>query len=135
MEEMTLRVPVNIKAKVTTALKERLAAEINDALKNVDLELQHLEFHAKRMLQEQEKTDPQALPQLRAHLENERLKRLDFQRDAQVRLDQLERLELGSEINQGALDRTVTLKIGDDLHKFMGAEILLDDGKVVAFRM
>ncbi len=135
MEEMTLRVPVNIKARVTAALKEKLAADINEALKNVELELQQLEFHAKRMLHEQEKADPQALPQLRSYLDNERIKRLDFRREAQDRLEHLGRLETGAEIGQGTLDRTVTLKIGDDLHKLMGAEILLEDGKIVAFRM
>ena len=135
MQEMTLRVPVTVKAKLTEDLKTKLTEELNEAIKNVDLELQQLEFQAKRMLGEQAKVDPQALPELRAQIDAERFKRLDFKRDAEGRLEHLQKLELGSEIVQGNLDRTVTLKIGDDLHKYMGAEILLEDGKIIAFRM
>ena len=43
-------------------------------------------------------------------------------------------LSLGTEIPQGTLEQTVTVKIGDDLDAMMGAEILLEDGKIVAFR-
>ncbi|WP_295260525.1 YlqD family protein, partial [Veillonella sp.] len=35
---------------------------------------------------------------------------------------------------QGTLEQTVTVKIGDNLDAMMGAEILLEDGKIVAFR-
>lgn len=43
-------------------------------------------------------------------------------------------LSLGTEIPQGTLEQTVTVKIGDNLDALMGAEILLEDGKIVAFR-
>ena len=42
-------------------------------------------------------------------------------------------LTLGTEIPQGTLEQTVTVKIGDNLDAMMGAEILLEDGKIVAF--
>ena len=135
MDEMTLRVPVGVKSILTTQLRNQLKTEMEEALKNIDLELQQLEFQAKRMIAEQSKVNPDNLPRLYDHLDAERFKRLDFQRETQERLERLEKLEIGSEISQGTLDRTVTLKIGDDLHKFMGAEILLEDGKIVAFRM
>ena len=44
MEEMTLRIPVHIKARLTADLKERLKLEMSEALKNADLELQQMEF-------------------------------------------------------------------------------------------
>ncbi len=135
MDEIKLRVPVAIKALVTKDLKDKMRAEIQEALKNVELELQQLEFHSKRVLSEQAKVDIQALPQLRSQMEAERVKRLEFKRESEARLEHLEQLALGSEILQGNLDRTVDLKIGDDLHKIMGAEILLEDGKIIAFRM
>ena len=40
-------------------------------------------------------------------------------------------LTLGTEIPQGTLEQTVTVKIGDNLDAMMGAEILLEDGKIV----
>lgn len=135
MEEMTLRVPVTIKARLTPDLKEKLTAEINEALKNVQTDLQQLEFQARRMIDEQAKVDVTALPQLNANIEAERIKMLNFKQDAEARMERLNQLEIGTEIVQGNLDRTLTVKIGDDLHKLMGAEILLEDGKITAFRM
>ena len=134
MEEITLRVPVNVKSILTNQLREQLKTEIQESLNNISLELQQLEFQAKRMISEQNKTNPDNLPRLYDYLDGERFKRLEFQKEAKERLERLEKLELGSEIAQGTLDRTITLRIGDDLHKQMGAEILLEDGKIVAFR-
>ncbi|MDU5215987.1 MAG: YlqD family protein [Veillonella parvula] len=67
MEEMTLRVPVAVKAKVTDDLKAKIVS------------------------------------------------------DLETRLDMVNK-------------DTVTVKIGDNLDALMGAEILLEDGKIVAFR-
>ena len=135
MEEMTLRIPVNIKARLTADLKERIKTEMNDALKNVDLELQQMEFQEKRMIAEQTKVNPNELPQLYAYLGSERAKRQNFKRETSEQLEQLERLELGSEIPRGTLDGVFNLKVGDNLHKYAGAEILLEDGVIIAFRM
>ena len=134
MDEITLRVPVNVKSILTNQLREHLKTEIQESLNNISLELQQLEFQAKRMISEQSKANPENLPRLYDYLDGERFKRLEFQREAKERLERLEKLELGSEIAQGTLDRTIILKLGDDLHKQMGAEILLEDGKIVAFR-
>jgi hypothetical protein len=135
MEEITLRIPVNLKARLTADLKERLKTEMNEALQNVSLELQQLEFQSKRLIAEQNKTDVAGLPRLYAHLESERAKREDFQKDTKEQLAHLEKLELGSEIPRGTLDGIVTVKIGDNLRKYMGAEILVEDGVIVAFRI
>ena len=51
-----------------------------------------------------------------------------------AKLKDAQELSLGTEIPQGTLEQTVTVKIGDNLDAMMGAEILLEDGKIVAFR-
>lgn len=134
MDSMTIKCPVTIKAKVTEDLKKQLAAEIQDNLKKVDMELQQIEFHGKRMLAEQAKQDAQGLTGIRQQIEAEKQKRLDFKSQMQERLKETAQLEIGSEIVQGTLERTVEVSVGDDLHKIMGTEILLEDGKVIAFR-
>ena len=53
---------------------------------------------------------------------------------ALAKLKATQELELGSEIVRGQLERVVDVKVGDDLNKIMGSEILLEDGKVLAFR-
>lgn len=134
MENITLKCPITIKAKVTEDLKQKLAADIKENISKVDIELQQIEFQAKRMMNEQAQIDAQGLPALRQHIEGETQKRLDFKQQMEEKLKETARLELGAEIMQGNLEQIITVKVGDDLHQYMSAEILLEDGKIIAFR-
>ena len=134
MEEMTVRVPVAIKSKVTEGLKAKLIADLQQRLDLVEQDLQQIEFQAKRLLSEQAKIDAQGLIQLRQQIEEEKQKCLNFKADVAAKLKDAEKLELGSEISQGTMEQTITVKVGDDLDALMGSEILLEDGKIVAFR-
>ncbi|WP_251443332.1 YlqD family protein [Veillonella intestinalis] len=134
MEEMTVRVPVTIKSKVTEGLKAKLVAEFQQRLELVEQDLQQIEFQAKRLLSEQAKLDAQGLIQLRQQIEEEKQKRLNFKAEVAAKLKDAEKLELGSEIAQGTMEQTITVKIGDNLDSLMGSEILLEDGKIIAFR-
>lgn len=131
---MTLKVPVAVKAKVTEQLKARLAAEIQDAIRKTDMELQQIEFHGKRAMAEQAKVDAQGLTALRQQIEAEKDKRLELKAHMTEKLKETAALEIGAEIVQGNLDRMVTINVGDNLHEIMSAEILLEDGKIIAFR-
>jgi hypothetical protein len=53
MEAITLKCPITVKAKVTEKLKVQLAAELQEAIKKADMELQQIDFHAKRLMTEQ----------------------------------------------------------------------------------
>ena len=134
IENLTIKCPVTVKAKVTEQLKAHLAAEIQEAIKKADVELQQIEFHAKRMMTEQAKQDAQGLIALRQQIDAERQKRLDFKNHMLEKLKETAQLEIGAEIVQGTMDRVVTVNVGDDLHKIMATEILLEDGKIIAFR-
>jgi len=134
MENMTLKCPITIKAKVTEQLKKQLAADIQEAMKKADMELQQIDFHAKQAMAEQAKHDAQGLTALRQQIEVEKNKRLEFKAQMTERLKEAAKLEVGGEIVQGNMERFITIKVGDDLHKMMSAEILLEDGKVIAFR-
>lgn len=134
MESMTIKCPVTIKAKVTEDLKQQMAAEIQENIKKADMELQQIEFHGKRLMTEQAKADAQGLVGIRQQIDAEKQKRQDFKNHMLEKLKETAQLEIGSEIVQGTLERTVEVSVGDDLHKIMGTEILLEDGKIVAFR-
>ncbi|MDY3973501.1 YlqD family protein [uncultured Veillonella sp.] len=134
MEEMTIRVPVTIKSKVTEDLKVKLTADLQHRLDLVEQDLQQLEFQAKRLESEQAKLDLQGIIQLRQQIEENKNQRLSIKADVAAKLKDVENLELGSEINQGTFERSVTVKVGDDFDSLMGSEILLEDGKIVAFR-
>lgn len=134
MDSMTLKCPVTIKAKVTEDLKKQLAEEIQANIKKADIELQQIEFHGKRVMAEQAKQDAQGLIALRHQIEGERQKRLEYKNRLLEKLKESADLEIGSEIVQGNLERIIEIKVGDELPKIMNAEILLEDGKILAFR-
>ena len=134
MDNMTLKCPVTIKAKVTEDLKNRLAAEIQEGIKKADIELQQIEFHAKRVMAEQAKQDAQGLVALRQQIEEEKQKRLEFKNQMMEQLKEVAGLEIGAEIVRGTMERSIVVKVGDDLNQLMGAEILLEDGNIIAFR-
>ena len=133
-EEMTVRVPVTIKSKVTESLKAKLIADLQQRLDMVEQDLQQIEFQAKRLLSEQAKIDAQGLIQLRQQIEEEKQKRMNFKAEVAAKLKDAQALEIGSEIAQGTMEQTVTIKVGDNLDALMGSEILLEDGKIIAFR-
>lgn len=134
MEQVTVRLPITVKAKVTDKLKEQLLAECRNNIELANQELEQIDFQGRRMLTEQAKVDAQGLTALRERLDAERAKRLDVIAEMEERIRQTEKLELGAEILRGNMERTVTLAVGDDLDKIMGAEILLEEGKIIAFR-
>ena len=134
MDQITLRIPVVIKSKVTQELKEKILKETDQILTDIDREMQNLEFQAKRMMAEQAKLDAQGLISLRAQVEEQKQRLAAAKEKARNDRSQAEQLEIGSEIRQGQLEQTVMVKIGDDLNQLMGTEILLEDGKITAFR-
>lgn len=134
MENMTIKLPVTVKAKVTESLKKQLIAEVQDAIKKVDMELEQIEFHARRLLTEQAKIDAQGLAGIRQQIEGEKQQRLAVKNDMTNKLQEAEALELGAEIVRGTIERMATIAVGDNLRQLMGAEILVEDDKVIAFR-
>jgi len=129
MEEMTLRVPVAVKAKVTEDLKAKIVSDLETRLDMVNKDLEAIEFQAQRILADAAKVDATSLTAIRQQIDEEKNKRLAFKEEVTAKLKDAQ-----AEIPQGTLEQTVTVKIGDDLDAMMGAEILLEDGKIVAFR-
>ncbi len=134
MSTITLKCPVTVKSKVTEVLKEQLVAEIKEAMAKIDMELQQIEFHAKRLMTEQVRSDVQGLTALRQQIDGEKQKRLELKNHMQEKLIETSQLEIGAEIVQGTMEQMVTVSEGDDLQKLMSREILLEDGKILAIR-
>ena len=133
MDKMMVRVPVAIKAKVTENLKLKIIGDLQNTIKNMELDLEQFEFQAKKALH-QAASDLSVLPALREQIDMERNKRTAAKAEAEAKLKRAEALEMGAEIGHGTLERTVEITIGTDLEAFMGAEILTENGKVIAFR-
>ena len=131
MDKMFVRVPVAIKAKVTEDLKLKIIGDVQNTIKTINLDIEHFEFQAKKALS-QAASDLSLLPSLREQIEMERNK-INAAK-AEDKLKRAEALEIGAEIGHGTLERTVEITIGTDIDALMGAEILTEDGKIIAFR-
>ena len=134
MDKMVVKVPVTIKAKVTESLKAKLVATLKENVQQANMGMEQFEFDVKRAINEQANVNEAGLNALQQDIEVERQKRLAAKADVEAQLKRAEKLELGSEIGHGQIERTVEVEVGSDLEELMGAEIVVEDGKIVAFR-
>ena len=133
MDKMFVRVPVAVKAKVTEDLKLKIIGDLQNTIKQMELDLEQFEFQAKKALH-QAASDLSVLPALREQIEVERNKRVSAKAEAEAKLKRAEDLAIGAEIGHGTLERTVEITIGTNIDALTGAEIVTEDGKVIAFR-
>ena len=133
MDKMFVRVPVAVKAKVTEDLKLKIIADVQETIRQIDLDIEQFEYQAKMALA-QAANDFSVLPQLREQIDMERNKRFAAKAEAEDKLKRAQALEMGAEIGHGTLERTVEITVGTDIEALMGAEILTEDGKIIAFR-
>lgn len=133
MDNMYVRIPVAVKAKVTEDTKMKIIAELEETIKQMQTELESFEFEARRVLN-QAAGDLSKLPALREQIEMRKAQMVGEKEETEAKLERAKNLAIGSEIGHGSLERTVEIKIGTDLDALMGAEILTEDGKIIAFR-
>ncbi len=134
MDSISVKIPVTIKAKLTEKLKARILEDLDNNLKNVDLELQQMDIQEKRVVAEQAQQDLQRVQVIHEQFAMERQKRLDFKAQAEAKVAETKKLAIGAEIIQGTLERNAEIKVGDNMREVMNVEVLVEDDKVVAIR-
>ena len=125
---------VTVKARLTEALRQKLAADFQDAARKLDIELSQLEFQSKRLLAEAERQGPERAAAVSAQLSGEKQKRQDQKRRIIDSLKELGQMSLGTEIVQGSVESLAEVRVGDHLGLVTVAEIVVEDGVVVAIR-
>lgn len=134
MDEMQILVPVAVKSKLTEALKTTLLNEINTNLSRVEHDMAQLEFQANGRIAEQAKVNIQAASRLRASFEAQKAQMQQVKEKLTNDKEHLEKLAIGAELNRAPINRLVTIHVGDDMNNIVGGEILVEDGKIIAFR-
>lgn len=134
MDEMQILVPVAVKSKLTEALKTTLLNEINTNLSRVEHDMAQLEFQANGRIAEQAKVNIQAASQLRASFKAQKAQMQQVKEKLTNDKEHLEKLAIGAELNRAPINRLVTIHVGDDMNNIVGGEILVEDGKIIAFR-
>ncbi|MCH3950342.1 MAG: YlqD family protein [Acidaminococcus sp.] len=134
MDKMTIVVPVTVKSKVTEDLKTKIVADMKRQVQAAELDFEQFQFNAKKSLNEHANANPVALEGLRERIAYEKDQRGRALKELKDKLERANNLEIGSEIGHGTLERSIEITIGSDLESLMGAEIVVEDGKVIAFR-
>ena len=139
MDSISLKVPVTIKAKLTEKLKNKILSDLEEGIKRAELEVQQINIQEKRVLQENDTQEPtpediNRLSAIRQHFAEERGKRMQYREEATQRKEELEKMALGAEIQQGTLEHQVEVHVGDDMREIMNVEILVEDDKIIAIR-
>lgn len=129
---LTLKRVVTIKVIVTEQFKKYLGAEVERAIRNLDLQAQQMEFQAKRYLQDlEEKGMAQEAGNFKNQLSLEKQRQDSVKGGLQKKIEEAQNLPLGSEFIQGTVDGWVKVKKGDNLYEKLGAmEITIKDGVI-----
>jgi type I restriction-modification system DNA methylase subunit len=132
---MILKRQVVLKAIVTEKLKESLTHEVEEAIAEVQDAQQQLDVQSRRVMLELQRTDLNRAMAFRQQLESEKRKQDDLKQELQDRLQEYQKLEMGSEFVRGLIEGTVEIREGDNLSDKMGrAEIIVKDDIVIAVR-
>ena len=137
---LTIKRPITVRAVVTPTWKEEAEREISNGIANCDQQLAQLEQEGQQVVDEVRRQsanplDPRVQEQVaqiqqqvaakRAEIEEQ--KRGLLQQQAQVR-----ELELEQIVEQGQLESTSELAVGDNLVQKMQVSIVVRDGVVQA---
>jgi hypothetical protein len=132
---MILKRQVVLKAIVTEKLKESLTREVEDAIAEVQDAQQQLDVQSRRVMLELQRTDLNRAMAFRQQLEAEKRKQDDLKQELQERLQEYQKLEMGTEFVRGLIEGTVEIQEGDNLADKMGrAEIIVKDDIVISVR-
>jgi F0F1-type ATP synthase membrane subunit b/b' len=126
---------IAIQAIVTEDFKEELKAELQEAADEVQRRTDQMELQSRRYLAEVQRTDLTQAMNARRRIEAERQRHDAMKDDILRQIEEVAKLELGSEYSRGSLEGTVEINAGDDLvKKLSGSQIVVKDGVIVEIR-
>lgn len=132
-EGITIIRKVNIRSIVTEALKEELQAQVEHALKDLDVRVQALEKAKEAALSAADNDSGQnGDPRLMEGIKTELMRIESRRREILHKQKEYQALKLGDRFLQGTLDSLVDVNLGDILPDMLGnAEIVVNDGEII----
>jgi hypothetical protein len=123
---------VTVTAIVTEEFKQQLAAELKQAADEQQRRIDQMDFQARRVIADIQKTDLSQAMSVRQRLEAEKSRQEAIKREFLERVGQVSELEIGSRVPYNAIESSVEVNVGDNLaEKLSGAEIVVKDGVIV----
>jgi Skp family chaperone for outer membrane proteins len=137
--QLLLKRNVIVKAVVTPRWKEEVQQQLQAQINQLDGQLQQIEMQANRAMADLQKQSSgtqlqQQTESLQAQVNNQQRKLLDQKNQILQNLQQVQTLELETEVTQTQVDSFFTIERGENLIKKMQVEILLRDGIVEEIR-
>ena len=135
MASLTITRPITLRVIVTEEFKQEMEAELQEAADTTQRRIDQIDFQARRVLADLQRTDLNQAMQVRQQIEAEKDRHESAKKELLERAKQVRELELGSEFPRGTLEGTVEIKEGDNLYdKLAKTEIVIKDGIVVEIR-
>ncbi|WAH35465.1 YlqD family protein [Alicyclobacillus dauci] len=132
---LEIRQPVAVKLILTETTKQQIVQEQRRQIDQVTNELEQLENQGREALQQAMAQGGEFAQQVRQQIENEKNTREQRREELFQQMQQIQQMELGTEIQNMTVETVVTVKPGDDWTKvLLGSEIIVRDGIVQEIR-
>jgi len=135
MSGITVKRSIGVRVIVSEEFKAELNSELQEAATETQRRIEQMEMHSRRLLAELQRSDLSQAMQARKQIEAERQRHEALKQDIQRQLQEVDKLEIGSEYPRGTVEGVVELNQGDDLvQKLSGSQIVIKDGVIVELR-
>jgi hypothetical protein len=135
MSGITVKRSIGVRVIVSEEFKTELKSELQEAATETQRRIDQMEMHSRRLLAELQRSDLSQAMQARKQIEAERQRHDALKQDIQRQLQEVDKLEIGSEYPRGTVEGVVELNQGDDLvQKLSGSQIVIKDGVIVELR-
>lgn len=122
-----------VKQVVTESSKQKMLIDYNKKKKQLEKEISQLEFQLHKKLKTS-KNDYEYQNLLKSSFLKEIKERNDKVKMILFQIQQINDLELGSEVNDHVVESIVNIEIGDKWDEILNSEIVLKDGVVHEIR-
>jgi hypothetical protein len=130
-----VRRPVAIIMILTEQSKTKMKQEYQESARRLKLEMEQLQFQGKKLMTEAQKKGNESVKLVQERIGQEyrgRREKLDI---IMQQLEQLEHLEIGSELHHSTMESECTIQVGDNWEEWiLGAEIVIKDAIIIEIR-
>jgi hypothetical protein len=139
-DSLTIKRTITVRAVVTPRWKEDAERELSNAISNLDQQLAQLEQEGQRVVDEIRRQsanplDPRVQEQVASVQQQVGAKRAEFEEQKRQVLEQqsqVRELQMEQIVDQGQIESTCEVRVGDNLVEKLQVAILVRDGVIEA---
>ena len=137
---LTIKRTITVRAVVTPRWKEDAERELSNAISNLDQQLAQLEQEGQRVIDEIRRQsanplDPRVQEQVASVQQQVGAKRSEFEEQKRQGLEQqrqVRELEMDQIVDQGQIESTCEVRVGDNLVEKLSVAVVVRDGVIEA---